>query len=253
MGWMKNFKLVIEYDGSAFSGWQRQKDRPTIQAEIENALQTMLRAPVKLIGSGRTDAGVHALGQVAHFHCETPRTATEIFKALNSLLPDAIVIRSCTQVAPEFHARFDAVRKTYHYRILNRPLPAAIGRQYVWHLRRDLNRSAMQAAAARLVGRHDFRSFEGTGSPRSSTVRTVFRCEWQVEGPDRLTLHLCADGFLRYMVRNIVGTLVEVGSGRITPEAFESILAAKDRTRAAATAPARGLFLVSVQYPPHVS
>lgn len=246
---MKNFKLVIEYDGTEFSGWQRQKDRPTIQAEIENALQTMLRERVRLTGSGRTDAGVHALGQVAGFRCETRLSAREIFQGLNGLLPDSIVIRSCTAAAPDFHARFDAIRKTYHYRILNRPLPAAIGRHYVWHVRRNLNWNAMQAAAAALVGEHDFRSFEGSGSPRSSTVRRVFRAEWQRQDPGRFTLQICADGFLRYMVRNIVGTLVEVGSGKITPQQFETILAAADRTLAGATAPARGLFLMSVEYP----
>jgi len=250
---MKNFKLVIEYDGTGFAGWQRQVDRPTVQSEIENALATMTRNRITLLGSGRTDAGVHALGQVASFACNTRLSEREIFQGLNSLLPASIVIRSCTRVAPEFHARYDVVRKTYQYRILNRELPAAIGRQYVWHLRRRLDRAAMQTAAAYLVGTHDFRSFEGAGSPRSSSVRTVFHAGWQKPERDRLTLAICADGFLRYMVRNIVGTLVEVGSGRITPEDFQSILAAGDRSRAGATAPAQGLFLVSVEYSPRIS
>lgn len=246
---MKNYKLVIEYDGTGYSGWQRQTDRPTLQAEIENALQIMLRSRVSLIGSGRTDAGVHALGQVANFRCESRLSAGEILQGLNSLLPDSIVIRSCMPVPAEFHARYDALRKTYQYRILNRDLPAAIGRRYLWHLRRKLDRTTMQTAASQLVGTRDFRSFEGAGSPRSSTVRTVFDCRWQVDEPDRLTLQISADGFLRHMVRNIVGTLVAVGSGRIPPEEFRSILSARDRSRAAATAPARGLFLVSVDYP----
>jgi len=242
------FKLVIEYDGTAYHGWQRQATDRSIQAEIEKALAVMTRREVSLAASGRTDAGVHALGQVAHFAAETTMTSSEFLKGLNSLLPVDIVIRSCKAVAAEFHARYDARRKTYEYRILNRPVPSAVDHRFVWHLRRELDLESMQAAAHHVVGQHDFKAFEGTGSPRSSTVRTIFRAAFFREDQDYLIFEIEGDGFLRYMVRNIVGTLVEVGRSRITPEDFKAILNSRDREQAGATAPPQGLFLVSVDY-----
>ena len=242
------FKLIIEYDGTDFCGWQRQKSDPTIQGAIEAALQRMTRTAVTLHGSGRTDAGVHALGQCAHFSCATRLDPQELLKGLNSLLPDAIVIRSCEAVSADFHARFDVRHKTYHYRILNRPLPAAVGRQYAWHIRRPLDLAAMTAATAHLVGRLDFKAFENSGSPRPHTVRHVMAARWRRHGDDRLTFEIRADGFLRFMVRNIVGTLVAVGMGQMKPEAVEKIRKAGDRRRAGTTAPPHGLFLVKVAY-----
>jgi len=242
------FKLVIEYDGTAYHGWQRQATDHSIQAEIEKVLAVMTRREVSLAASGRTDAGVHALGQVAHFACETTITPEEFLKGLNSLLPADIVIRSCEAVAAEFHARYDARRKTYQYRILNRPVPSAVDHRFVWHLRQELDLDSMQAAAAHVAGQNDFKAFEGAGSPRSSTVRTIFRAEFFREDQDYLIFEIEGDGFLRYMVRNIVGTLVEVGRSRITPEDFKAILKSRDRELAGATAPPQGLFLVSVGY-----
>lgn len=242
------FKLVIEYDGTAYHGWQRQASDRSIQAEIEKALTVMTRREISLAASGRTDAGVHALGQVAHFVCETKITAEEFLKGLNSLLPADIVIRSCKRVAAEFHARYDARCKTYQYRILNRPIPSAVDNRFVWHLRQDLDLDAMQAAVAYIVGKHDFKAFEGTGSPRSSTVRTIFRAEFIRKDEDYLIFEIEGEGFLRYMVRNIVGTLVEVGRGKLTPAAFEAILESRAREEAGATAPPQGLFLVRVDY-----
>ena len=172
---LSNFKITIEYDGSGFHGWQRQKGHRTVQEEIENALHTVIRQKIAVIGSGRTDAGVHALGQVASFKCHTRLGPGTIQKSLNSLLPDAIVIRECKPAAPTFHARYDAKSKTYRYRILNHPLAVAVGRQYAWHLRRPLDLDAMRRAAAILLGPHDFSAFEGAGSPRSHAVRQVFR------------------------------------------------------------------------------
>ena len=246
---VSNFKITIEYDGSGFHGWQRQKGHRTVQEEIENALHTVTRQKIAVIGSGRTDAGVHALGQVASFKCLTRLGPGTIQKALNSLLPDAIVIRDCKPAAPTFHARYDARCKTYRYRILNHPLAVAVGRQYAWHIRRPLDLDAMRRAAAILVGRHDFSAFEGAGSPRSHAVRQVFRAFIdREEKAEFLAFDIAADGFLRFMVRNIVGTLVLVGSGKIGVADFEEILLSKERKRAGATAPPHGLFLMCVSY-----
>ena len=244
----KNFKLTIEYDGSGFHGWQRQKNDRTVQGVIETAIATMTGQTVTLIGSGRTDAGVHALGQVANFLCETELVATIFERGLNSLLPEDVVIRRCHQVDESFHARFTAKSKIYQYRILNRDIPAAVGRQYCWFIRKRLDRNAMCAAAGYIVGTHDFKAFEGAGSPRSSTIRQVIRAEWQEPEPDHLFFEIEADGFLRYMVRNLVGTLVQVGQGTITPDDFRRILLSTDRNQAGATAPPQGLFLMDVRY-----
>jgi tRNA pseudouridine38-40 synthase len=245
---INNFKIIIEYDGTEFHGWQRQKSERTIQREIEQALSTMTGGPTTLIGSGRTDAGVHALGQVANFLCETRLTPEILQKGLNSILPGDIAIKDCRLVPGTFHARYDAKSKIYHYRIWNQELPLAIGRHYAWHIRRKLNEAAMQSALAHLSGEHNFKAFEGTGSPRSHTIRTVLAAEL-IEQEDGFTVFkIEANGFLRYMVRNIVGTLVDVGLRKITPEAFREILGSKDRNNASATAPPHGLFLMEVKY-----
>ncbi|MCU0593541.1 MAG: tRNA pseudouridine(38-40) synthase TruA [Desulfobacterales bacterium] len=246
---MQNFKLTIEYDGTAYHGWQRQADAPTVQAELERALGYLTRSPVTLIGAGRTDAGVHALGQVANFRCETRLEPAEILKGLNSLLPRDIAVRGCCRMPEDFHARFSAKSKRYHYRILNRTTRPAVGRNYAWFIHRPLDAGAMGQAAERLIGLQDFKSFESTGSPRAHTRRHVMQAVW-VETPADccLTFQIEADGFLRGMVRNMVGTLVAVGLGKLDPQAIETILASRDRCRAGITAPARGLFLVEVQY-----
>ena len=244
----KNFKLVIEYDGSAYHGWQSQKQEPTIQATIEQAIARMTHRKIALYGSGRTDAGVHALGQVANFKCDTRLKAAEFENGLNSLLPEDIVIRSCSQVDNAFHARYDAKRKIYRYRILNRRLPAAIERQYFWHIRSPLDPVVMQQCADLLKGTHAFDAFEGSGSPRSSTIRTVFQAEWRKEADDMLVFEIEADGFLRFMVRNIVGILVSAGLGKMTVQDVKQVLESKDRRNAPATAPAKGLVLTQVTY-----
>jgi tRNA pseudouridine38-40 synthase len=246
---VQNFKLTIEYDGTQYHGWQRQPNGASIQQAIETAIETMTRQEITLIGSGRTDAGVHALGQTANFRCETRLEPDEIQKGLNSLLPKDIVIRQCQTVPLEFHARYDVQSKRYRYCILNCHLPSAIGRQYAWWIRSPLDISAMQRAVDHIVGEHDFKSFEATGSPREHTRRHVLEARWERQTGGGLTFEISADGFLRYMVRNIVGTLVSVGLHRITPARFERVLNAKDRTQAGATAPAHGLFLVEVLYP----
>jgi tRNA pseudouridine38-40 synthase len=245
---IRNFMLKIEYDGSAYHGWQRQKGARTIQAEIERALSTMTRQPVTLFGAGRTDAGVHARGQVANFKCQTALTADIFQKGLNSLLPEDVVIRQCLEVAADFHARYGAKSKRYAYRIINQPIRIAIGRQYAWYVLKPLDLAAMQAVVPHLVGTQDFRSFEGVGSPRKHSRRHVIQAQLLQTEQNTLVFEIEADGFLRYMVRNIVGTLVAVGLGRLSPEDFPRILAARDRGQAAATAPAHGLFLMEVKY-----
>jgi tRNA pseudouridine38-40 synthase len=246
---MKNFKLIIEYDGTNYNGWQRQASDPTVQAEIEQALSVMTRSDITLIGAGRTDAGVHALGQAAHFRCETRLDPEAILKGLNSLLPPDIAICDCRLVPEDFHARFAAQSKIYRYRILNRAARSAVGRNYRWFIHRKLNVIAMQQAALFIVGRHDFKAFESSGSPRAHTVRHVLAAEWIEEREQGLlTFQIEADGFLRCMVRNIVGTLVETGLGKIPPADVAAILASRDRRRAGTTAPPQGLVMVEVKY-----
>ena len=242
------FKMTIEYDGSAYSGWQIQNDVPTVLGEIEKALLRLTQKKCRVIASGRTDAGVHALGQVASFKAETSLSADRMEQGLNSLLPPDIVIRNLDVAPSGFHPRYDATSKVYRYQILNRSRPAAIGRQYAWHVRRYLNVEFMQRAAAHLVGRHDFTSFEGAGSPRGSSVRHVFTAQWTEEATGLLVFNIEADGFLRFMVRNIVGTLVEVGLFKRSPEDIKQILEAQNRSLAGPTAPPWGLFLVRVNY-----
>jgi len=245
---MKNFRIIVEYDGTAYHGWQRQTVDRTIQGEIEKALKTMTGKPVSLAGSGRTDAGVHAMGQTASFSSDAGLSPDIYLKGLNSLLPDDILVKVCESMDPAFHARYDARSKLYQYRILNRDMPSILERHYVWYIRQKLNLSAMQKAATYFVGEHDFKAFEGTGSPRTSTVRhVIFAGIRETEG-GRILFDIEADGFLRYMVRNLVGTLVEVGKGRIPVEDVKGILLSGERRLAGATAPARGLFLIKVNY-----
>lgn len=244
----RNFKLVIEYDGTRYFGWQRQVEKPTIQAEIERVLSLVTRQPVILKGSGRTDAGVHALGQTASFHCYTSLTPKTFLRALNGLLPIDIVVRDCCEVPDDFHAQYDVLAKTYHYQILNHQISSVVERHFSWHIQKPLNVKAMSESLCCLIGTRDFKAFEGIGSPRTHTIRTIYRAEIIKNGNDRLRVVIQGDGFLRYMVRNIVGTLVRIGMGKRPPADMDRILLSGDRNLAGATAPAHGLFLVEVQY-----
>lgn len=244
----RNFKLIIEYDGNAYFGWQRQKDPHTIQGSIERALHTLTSRNITLTGSGRTDSGVHALGQVASFHADTHLASDEIHRALNALLPDDIVILSCEEMPESFHARFDVVSKCYRYCLLNRPLPSAVGRQYAWHIRKPLDIAAMRKALVHLEGTHNFKAFEGAGSPRSNSVRHVLRTRLVSGNGGRIDFEIEGSGFLRHMVRNIVGTLVDIGLGKMTPDDLARIRDGENRGEAGITAPAHGLFLVQVNY-----
>jgi tRNA pseudouridine38-40 synthase len=245
---IKNFKIIIEYDGTCYHGWQRQKNDITIQGEIEKALGIMTAKHIAVNGSGRTDAGVHARGQTANFLCDTDLSPGFFQRGLNSLLPEDIVIRECRQVEDTFHARYDVKSKIYHYKIYNHPVPAAINRSYVWSIRKQLNIMGMRSAISYIIGSQDFKAFEGAGSPRAQTTRHIMAADL-IESDHRLfTFRIEADGFLRFMVRNIVGTLVDVGLGKTSPTEIQQILDSRDRTKAGATAPPHGLCLMEVKY-----
>lgn len=244
----RNFKLVLEYDGASYHGWQRQQGVLTIQEVIESRLEVMLRNSIRVKASGRTDAGVHAEGQVVNFYSNTSMQAEEIQRGLNSLLPPDIVVLQAEEVPHSFHARFSASGKTYEYRILNRMVPSALERKFAWHIRRSLLTSPMRHCLNLITGSHDFSAFMAAGSSVKSTERCLYRAELNHLESHRLVFVFEANGFLRHMVRNMVGTLVDVGKGVLTPEMFAEILASKDRRRAGMTAPAHGLYLKSVHY-----
>jgi len=245
---IKNYKITIEYDGTSFFGWQRQNDKITIQGEIEKTLTTMLNHDIKIHGSGRTDAGVHALGQVAHFQADTKISPTQLKKGMNSLIKNPIVIKDCVIIESSFHARYSVVSKEYRYYILNQHDPSAINRFYKWHIRSTLDVKVMNKCCKAITGIFDFKSFENSGSPRSSTQREVFFSAFETLPDNTLVFKISANGFLKYMVRNLVGTIVLVGLNKITFEDFIAVFKAKDRTKAGATAPAQGLFLEKVNY-----
>ncbi|MGM0642439.1 MAG: tRNA pseudouridine(38-40) synthase TruA [Thermodesulfobacteriota bacterium] len=244
----KNFKIVVEYDGSAYSGWQVQNDALTVQYELETALSTILNQKIRIHGSGRTDAGVHALGQTASFHADTTNAPESIKKGLNSIIRGPVTVMDCRIVDDLFHARFDAVGKTYHYHILNRPEPPAICRNFVWHIRKKLELGPMQECCSMIAGRNDFKSFEASGSPRSDTIREIYSAAVEKNGKEEIVFKITANGFLRYMMRNIIGTVVQAGHLKTSPDQFRKILAARDRRLAGPTAPPGGLFLMKVEY-----
>ncbi|MFZ2445337.1 MAG: tRNA pseudouridine(38-40) synthase TruA [Syntrophobacteraceae bacterium] len=244
----RNIKLVLEYDGSGYHGWQRQAGCLSIQEMVESRLGVMLGGEVGVRASGRTDAGVHARAQVINFYTRSRLKPEEILKGLNSLLPSDIVVLEAEEVEESFHARFSAVSKIYEYHILNRPVPSALLRKSVWHVRRPLSTAPMEECLRIIRGVNDFSAFMASGSPVSSPERNLLRAEIERPRPDYLVLVFEANGFLRHMVRNITGTLVEVGKGKRTPEDFSRILDGRDRRKAGITAPAHGLYLMSVKY-----
>lgn len=244
---MKNIKLAIEYDGTNYVGWQRQPTGPTIQETIETSLKVITGEDIKLLGSGRTDSGVHALGQVAHFRTESRLSISEIQKGLNSILPKDIAIIETEEVDTGFHAQLSARSKTYIYKILNRPFPSAILRDRTWFIPFPLNTLLMNEAARMLLGEHDFRAFTQSESTVKSTIRNVFSAGVETR-KDILEFRIESDGFLKRMVRLIVGTLVQVGKEKITPEQFYGILESGEKTKFVHSAPARGLYLKEVRY-----
>lgn len=245
---MRNIKLLIEYDGTNYHGWQIQPNGITVQEVLQKNLALMTRERVRLIGSGRTDAGVHALGQVANFQTSASIPLEGFHRGLNSLLPPDIIIKSAEEAGPEFHAQRLARRKTYLYAILNREVPSAIHRNFSWHYPLPLDPEALQGAAQLLVGKRNFASFQAADADTSDPVREVFRADWLSGKAPFLYFAIEAEGFLKQMVRNIVGTLVDVGRGKISAGEFERIIKAQDRRQAKMTAPPQGLFLMKVEY-----
>lgn len=253
---MRNFKIVLAYDGTDYVGWQRQPNGMSIQALVEEALAPIEGGPVTVAGAGRTDAGVHALGQAASVALTTSIEATALERALNATLPPDVRVREVTTVPPDFHARFSAKSKVYRYQIRQAPSAGPFEHRHVWHVPQALDVRAMAEAARALGGRHDFSAFQGSGSDVARTERTVMEigvcetpaaAETAVQGR-LVAIEIEADGFLRHMVRNIAGTLVEVGLGRRPAADVAATLEACDRRRAGPTAPAQGLFLVRVRY-----
>jgi len=242
----RNVKLTIEYDGTAYHGWQRQANAVTVQEALEDGIAAVVGHGVTLYGSGRTDAGVHALGQVASFHTDSTIPADGLHHAINTAVPKDIAVVAAEDVPDGFHARYSATGKTYRYTIVCRPVRPAVGAAYVHWLRHELDVEAMRTAANRFIGEHDFAAFQ-TESDVENTVRTVTRAEWVSEG-DRLAFYVAANGFLYNMVRAMVGTLIEVGLGKREPDDIPRLLASRDRTQAGPTAPAKGLCLMQVDY-----
>ncbi len=247
---MPNVKLVLAYDGTAYHGFQKQSGSglPTVQETLERSLAMLSGSTIRVIGAGRTDAGVHARGQVVNFTTDGWAIPVDrIAVALNAVLPGDIAVLSAREVPPDFHARYSAVAKTYSYSIYNHPVRSPFARLYSLHIREPLGLAAMRQAARHLIGQHDFTSFQATGRPVKSAVRLLSRAEIEVE-PPLVRLVFRADGFLYHMVRIMAGTLIEVGLGRLEPDAVREIVAARDRRRAGPTAPPHGLCLEEVEY-----
>jgi tRNA pseudouridine38-40 synthase len=259
---MRTLKIVLAYDGTDFVGWQRQAAGASIQGHLEEALAAIEGQPVAVVGAGRTDAGVHALGQVASCTLTHPIPAGTLARALNAMLPDAVRVLEVDDAPGNFHARYSARSKTYRYLILNGGPASAFVRRFVWHLAPPLDAAAMARAASLLEGEHDFAALQGAGSATKTTTRAMTAARVLVSTPPEtfgflgagqdgsrlVALELTGTGFLRHMVRNAVGTLVEIGLGRREPAWMGTVLDSGDRHQAGPTAPASGLFLVSVDY-----
>ena len=245
---MRNFKMIVEYDGSAYCGWQRQKNGTSIQQVLEESIKLITGQKVAVIGSGRTDAGVHALNQVASFKCYTSLPVNNIYRGMNSVLPPDIVVKEMEEVAGEFHAQRDVKSKVYVYKICNQRLRPALGRDFFWFIRFPLDLAVMKEASSYLIGTHDFSCFCATGTDVKDRVRTIIDIEIKTCDDGLIEIKVEAQGFLKYMVRNIIGTLVEVARGKRKPEEMKVIIESRNRKIAGITAPACGLFLKEVKY-----
>jgi tRNA pseudouridine38-40 synthase len=245
---LPTFKLTLAYDGTGLVGWQRQAAGVSVQELVEEACGELDGRAVTVVAAGRTDAGVHALGQVATVSLVRVMAPRSLVAAINARLPPAVRVLQAAEVAPDFHPRFHARRKTYRYRIWNAGIVSPFERLYSWHVPAELDIASMRAAARAIEGTHDFGAFRAAGSDSSGSVRSVFVSDVQA-GADALVVYeISGDGFLRHMVRTIVGTLVEVGRGRRSRQSMAEILASRDRGRAGPTAPPEGLFLTRVEY-----
>jgi tRNA pseudouridine38-40 synthase len=251
---MRHFKLTIAYDGTDFHGWQIQSNKPTIQGEIVNVLRRVTQESIILHGAGRTDAGVHALGQVASFRTQSALCAGEFQRALNALLPPTIRITAAEEVGPDFHARWSARGKIYRYRLYRGKVVPPMLWRYVLHYPFPLDEDAMRDAAARFVGTHDFAAFAAsTGSEEDdkerSTEREIYSSELtRTADNEELVFTVCGRSFLRYMVRKMVGTLLDVGRGKLKPEDIDRLYELKDRSKSGPTVPPQGLCMVAVEH-----
>jgi tRNA pseudouridine38-40 synthase len=244
----RTFRMVLQYDGTGYIGWQRQERGESIQGFVEAALARIDGKAVTVHGAGRTDAGVHAMAQTASVRLDTTLDPSTLRRALNANLPPAIRVTAVDVAADEFHARFDARSKTYEYRIRNAAAVPPFERLYVWRVAQRLDLDTMQRAASPLVGQHDFGAFQGAGTEVHTTVRRVLAARWQRSADGLLVFEITGEGFLRHMVRRIVGTLVEIGSGRRPESEIARLLESGPVQDVARTAPPCGLFLVRVEY-----
>ena len=246
---MRRVKLTLSYDGSTYLGFQVQPGGPTIQSVTEEALSRLLHEPVKLRPAGRTDSGVHAREQAVDFGDSGNRPLATILRGGNALLPADIRILSASEVPEPFNVRRDAMEKEYRYFLNLSPVASPFFSRYAWHLEKPLDLDAMREGLGHIVGEHDFSAFRGQGCTAKTTVRTIYRAEWKEKSQDLFYIAIAGNGFLRHMVRNLVGTLVDVGKGKIRPARIKELFSLKKRAEAGPTAPARGLFLWSVRYP----
>ena len=244
---MRNIKLIIEYDGKGFNGWQKQPNKLNIQGEIERAIEEITGESIDLIASGRTDAGVHSLGQTVNFKTESKIPIEKIPIAINSKLKQSIIIKSAEEVDERFHSRYNVKSKKYRYTINNSKYGSAIYRNVEYHFPIKLNIENMQKAAKYFEGEHDFKAFKASGTSSKSSVRKIYKAE-VIKNEDRIYIELTGNGFLYNMVRIISGTLLDVGSGKIAPEEIKNIIETKDRKLAGKTLPPQGLCLVEVNY-----
>lgn len=244
---MRNIKLTIEYDGKCYNGWQKQPNKLNIQGEIERAIYNITKEEVDLIGSGRTDAGVHALGQVANFKTNSEISIEKLPLAINSQLKNSIVIKEAEEVNERFHSRYNAKRKTYRYIINNSKCGTAIYRNLEYSYPFKLDAEKMKQASKYFEGEHDFKAFKSSGTSSKNSVRTIYKAIVKQEG-EKIIIELTGNGFLYNMVRIISGTLLDVGLGKIQPEEIPNMIESKDRQRAGKTLPAHGLYLVEVKY-----
>ena len=244
---MRNIKLIIEYDGKSFNGWQKQPNKLNIQGEIEKSIGEITGEEINLIASGRTDAGVHSLGQTANFKTNSEISVEKFPIAINSKLKKSIVIKSAEEVDERFHSRLTCKRKTYRYVINNSPVGTAIYRNLEYHVSTKLNVEKMQEAVKHFEGEHDFKAFKASGTSSKSSVRTIYNAK-VYEIDEKIYIELTGNGFLYNMVRIIAGTLVEVGIGKILPEQIPTIITEGKRDKAGKTLPPHGLYLLNVEY-----
>lgn len=245
---MRNLLMILEYDGSAYHGWQRQKGLITVQEVLEECIGRITGEKIRISGSGRTDAGVHALNQAANFTTNSSIEVRNLLAGINSLLPPDVVIKQLKEVDPSFHARFSVKSKIYLYQIFNGPIRPVLQRRQVWHVRPSLDLVKMEKGLALITGCHDFSAFCGKREDNAHCVRTIMAATMEKTPWELLKITLEADGFLRYMVRSIVGTLVDIGRGRKDLEELAELLETGERKLAGITAPPQGLFLARVKY-----